>query len=137
MKIKAETPTSAQHNGTGIDSITSLEFAGSTKMGAVSMIGSGAVMSGCVFDIFTVGFADLGSGIIAMRAVSFLGPGDGVKDGSGGGTAGTGGDFCARGGGGGGTSGGSMIDSAMDGVWSGEGSGSTIEGTGNEGAFGG
>ena len=39
-------PTNAQHNGTGIDSITSLEFSGSTKMGATSLIGSGAVMSG-------------------------------------------------------------------------------------------
>jgi hypothetical protein len=46
MKIKAEMPTSAQHNGTGIDSIVSWECSGSMEMGAVSLIGSGAVISG-------------------------------------------------------------------------------------------
>lgn len=101
MKIKAETPTSAQHSETGIDS--SVLFACSTETGAASLVGFGAVMSGCVFDIFTVGV--FGSGIIAMRAVSFLGPGDEI-----------GGAFCARGGAGGGISGGSAIDSAIDGV---------------------
>ncbi len=136
MKIKAETPTSAQHNGTGIDSIISFESAGSTKMGVVSWLGSGAVMSGCVFDILTVGGAGFfGSGIIAMRAVSFLGPGDGVT--RGGGAAGIDDALCARGGGGGGASGGSTIDSAIDGVWRAEGTGSAIEGTGKDGACGG
>ena len=135
MKIKAETPTRAQHSGTGIDSIVSLASDGSMKMGGVSpVVGSGAVMSGCVFDIFTDFGAGLGSGIIEMRAVSFLGPGgaitggivemravsffglgDGIK-GGGGRTTGTGGAFWATAGGGGGMSGASTIGSAMDGV---------------------
>ena len=115
------------------------------KIGAVSMFGSGAVMSGCVFDIFTVLGADFGSGIIAIRAVSFFGPGNGVigcdgtaetGGGGGGGTAGAGGAFCVATGGAGGIRGESTIGSAIDGVCSGEGTGSAIEGTGNEGGFG-
>ena len=46
MKTKAETPTNAQHNGKGIDSIILLELSGSIKIGAVSLIEPGAVMSG-------------------------------------------------------------------------------------------
>ena len=136
MKIKAETPSRPQHNGTEIDSIGSPGVSGSMKMGAVSMFGSGAVMSGCVFDIFTVLGGDFGSGMIAIRAVSFFGPGNGFIFGGGGGTTGTDGAFCAIMGGAGGISGESTIGSAMDGVCSGDGAGSAIEGTGNEGGFG-
>jgi len=135
MKIKAETPSRAQHSGTGIDSIVSLASAGSMKMEALSpLVGSGAVTSGCVLDIFTVFGAGLGSGTVEIRAVSFLGPGDGITGGiiemrvvsflgsgdritgGGGGTMGTVGAFCVTGGGAGGTSGASTIGSAMDGV---------------------
>ena len=138
MKSNAERPTSAQHSGIGIDSITSLARAGSMKMGAVFLNGSGAVMSGCVFDIFTVGAAAFGSCIVAMRAVSFFGLDDGGGAGAGGGTAGETAVFCAASAGGGecGTAG-ATIGSEMEGECRGEGTGSAIEGTGNDGAFGG
>jgi hypothetical protein len=43
--------------------------------GALCTFGAGAVMSGCVFAIFTVGAGGAaGSGKILMRAVSFFGP---------------------------------------------------------------
>jgi hypothetical protein len=74
MKSSAEAPSIAQQSGMGIESITLFAFAGSTKTGAVSRTGSGAVMSGCVFDILTVGAR--GSGMVTIRAVSFFGPGD-------------------------------------------------------------
>ena len=70
-------PSSAQQSGTGIDSIISFVSAGSTAIGEICLVGSGSVRSGCVFDILTVGAAGRGSGIMEMRAVSFLGPGDG------------------------------------------------------------
>lgn len=46
-----------------------------TFTGALGIFRSGAVVSGCVFVILTVGFgAGFGSGRMLMRAVSFFGP---------------------------------------------------------------
>lgn len=51
--------------------------AGATLIGAVPTRGGGRVTSGCVFFICTVGAVfGFGSGIMAMRAVSFFGPGE-------------------------------------------------------------
>ena len=103
-------------------------------MRAVSFLGPGVG----IIAMRDVSFLGPGAGIIAMRDVSFLGPGNEVKGGNGGGIAATGGAFGATGiGGGGGISGGSTMDSAMGGAWRGESSGSAIDGTGNEGGFGG
>ena len=44
---------------------------GSIEIGGRSRTGAGAVMSGCVFDILTVGGEGRGCGIVEMRAVSF------------------------------------------------------------------
>lgn len=50
-------------------------FAATATTGAVWTFGSGAVINGCVFVIFTAGAGGAaGSGRILMRAVSFLGP---------------------------------------------------------------
>ena len=78
--MTAEIPKIVQQIGSGTASRVESEEAGAaagaiTTGAAVWSFAAGAVMSGCVFAIFTVGAGRcVGSGRMLMRAVSFFGP---------------------------------------------------------------
>jgi len=63
-------------------STTGSDFRGATVTGPTGDFTSGMLISGCVFFICTEPDGFGGSGRRVMRAVSFLGPGDGADGGS-------------------------------------------------------
>jgi hypothetical protein len=75
-KMRAERPSNPQQSHLGVESNGSIAVDAATTTGAVCTIGAGRMMSGCVFVMFTAGLgAPAGFGRIAIRAVSFFGPG--------------------------------------------------------------